>query len=94
MAKKQKEISIIEVKMSPEEKLKFARELRLRKAGLTPEVVEQNMREEFRKYFVKVKRILNLPSDLEDILWLHLKAIKCDKVEKFNEGLKNFGYKI
>ena len=80
--------------MSEEEKLKFARELRLRKAGLTVEVVEQNMREEFRKYFVKVKKTLSLASDMEDILWLHLKAIKCDKVESFSKGLIHFGYKI
>lgn len=54
----------------------------------------ENTREEFRKYFVGLKRKLNLGPELENVIWLHLKAIGMDKKEKFNEGVKHFGYKI
>jgi hypothetical protein len=51
-------------------------------------------REEFRKYFVGLKRKLNLAPELENVLWLHLKAMGMDKKDKFNEGVMHFGYKI
>lgn len=51
-------------------------------------------REEFRKYFTVLKRKLKLAPELENVLWLHLKAIGMDKKEKFNEGILHFGYKI
>jgi hypothetical protein len=51
-------------------------------------------REEFRKYFVGLKRKLNLAPELENVLWLHLKTMGMDKKEKFNEGVEHFGYKI
>lgn len=54
----------------------------------------ENDREEFRKFFIGLKRKLNLESDRENVIWLHLKAIGMDKKEKFNEGVKHFGYKI
>lgn len=54
----------------------------------------ENTREEFRKFFVGLKRKLGLAPELENVLWLHLKATGMDKKEKFNEGVKHFGYKI
>lgn len=54
----------------------------------------EDSREEFRKYFVGLKRKLKLAPELENVLWLHLKAIGMDKKEKFNEGVTHFGYKI
>jgi len=51
-------------------------------------------REEFRIYFVELKRKLNLAPEIEDVMWLHLKAIGMNQKEKFNEGVKHFGYKI
>lgn len=54
----------------------------------------ENTREEFRKYFVGLKRKLNLPPEIENALWLHLKATGNDKKEKFEEGVRHFGYKI
>lgn len=53
---------------------------------------EDEVRECFRKYFTKLKRQLKLDSSLEKVLWLHLKSIECDKVELFDQGVKNFGY--
>jgi hypothetical protein len=92
MAKKKVIEEVIDVSM--EEKNKIARERRIRKAGLTELEVEENIREEFRKYFISIKKTLNLPSELEDILWMHLQACKCDSVDKFKEGIKNFGYSL
>lgn len=54
----------------------------------------ESAREEFRKYFVVLKRKLNLAPELENVIWLHLKATGNDKKEKFNEGVQHFGYKI
>ena len=91
MARK-KQVEIDEVSM--EEKAKIARERRIRKAGLTQDDVQENVREEFRKYFIRIKKSLNLSSDMEEILWLHFKACKFDSVDKFEIGLKHFGYSL
>ena len=55
---------------------------------------EQDIREDFKRYFVKLKRKLNLDAQLEDIIWLHLKSTGCANKDKFDEGVKHFGYKI
>ncbi|HLD91711.1 MAG TPA: hypothetical protein VI911_11990 [Patescibacteria group bacterium] len=94
MAKIRKIEKIEENIMSPEDKVKIARDRRIRKAGLTIKQVEENVREEFRKYFSKVKRQLKLSNELEEIIWLHFKAMGFDSSSKFNEGLCHFGYKI
>jgi hypothetical protein len=93
MARK-KQIEVVEQDVSADEKTKLARERRIRKAGLTQDKVEENVREEFRKFFIKIKRSLNLSSDLEEIIWLHFKAYNFDNVNKFEEGVTHFGYKI
>ena len=54
----------------------------------------ESTREEFRKYFVGLKRKLNLAPELENVIWLHLKATGMDSKDKFNEGVAHFGYKI
>lgn len=54
----------------------------------------EDSREEFRKYFVELKRKLNLAPEIESVMWEHFKAVGMDKKDKFNEGVKHFGYKI
>lgn len=54
---------------------------------------EDEIRDAFKRYFIKLKRKLNLKSSLEYPIWLHLKAIECDKEELFDQGVRNFGYK-
>lgn len=51
-------------------------------------------RENFRKYFLKLGKKLSLNKSLEEVVWTHLKAIKHDKKELFDKGVKHFGYKI
>jgi hypothetical protein len=55
---------------------------------------KEDSRELFRKYFLKLSKKLTLEAYLEEVLWLHLKSIKCDSSEKFEQGIKHFGYKI
>lgn len=75
--------------LSPSEMRKAAHE-----AKMAVKAVVEDSREEFRKYFIGIKRKLNLAPDLEDIIWIHLKATGMDKKDKFNEGIKHFGYEI
>jgi hypothetical protein len=51
-------------------------------------------REDFRKYFLKLNKKLNLNESLEEVIWIHLKTIKHDKKELFDKGVEHFGYKI
>jgi len=77
-----------------EDLLKKARAKRLFKAGISEKEVEENTRDEFRKYFIQISRKLNLKKEMEEVLWLHLRASGHDKKDKFNAGLENFGYKL
>lgn len=74
--------------LTPAEMRKATHEAR--KAKLEPE----DSREEFRKYFVGLKRQLNLQPELEQVIWLHLQAVNMATKDKFNDGVKHFGYKI
>ena len=55
---------------------------------------EFNARKDFKKYFTKIKRKLNLSDDLENIIWIHLEAINHNTNDKFDDGIRHFGYKI
>ncbi len=60
----------------------------------SPEAEEKYKREDFRKYFVQLKRKLGLEPELENIIWLHFKAAGFDEKEKFDDGIRHFGYKL
>lgn len=55
---------------------------------------KENSREEFRKFFIKIKGKLSLAQDMEEVVWKHFKAAGFDKKEKFEEGIKHFGYQL
>lgn len=57
------------------------------------ELSEEEKREQFRVFWAKERNKYKKGKELEEILWLHLKAIKMNEPEKFEEGLKNFGLK-
>lgn len=57
------------------------------------ELSEEEKREEFRLYWAREKYKYGKSKQLEEILWLHLKASKMDKPEQFESGLKHFGLK-
>ena len=54
---------------------------------------EQEKREEFRLFWAQEKYKFGKSKDLEEILWLHLKATKMDEPSKFQDGLTHFGLK-
>ena len=77
-----------DIRKKASEARKKAWELKQKKE--TPE----NSREEFRKFFIKVKEKLSLDREMEKVIWLHFTKTGFDKKEKFEEGIKHFGYKL
>ena len=59
------------------------------------ELTAEDKQEEFRKLWAqeKSKYPKSKVSDLEHILWLHLKASRMDKPEQFEAGISHFGLK-
>ena len=55
---------------------------------------KENTREEFRKFFIKIKNKLSLEKEMEKVLWIHFKSAGFDKKEKFEAGIKHFGYNL
>lgn len=80
--------------VSKEDLAKKAREKRLAMAKIDKASLEKHKREDFRKYFVQIKKKLKLTKEMEIILWEHLKTIGCDTKDKFEKGITHFGYKI
>lgn len=80
---------------SAEKQIKEAREARkkLHEEKQKKDGINNN-REEFRKFFVRVKGKLGLDESMEKIIWLHLKKTGFDKKEKFEKGIKHFGYEL
>lgn len=72
-------------------------EARAHRASLhKPQAVElsdEQSREEFRKFWATEKAKYGKSKDLEEIVWLHLKAVKKASPEQFEEGLVHFGLK-
>ena len=58
------------------------------------ELSDAQKREAFRLHWLKERAKYGKDArDLEDIIWLHLKAVKMDEPSKFDDGLKHFGLK-
>lgn len=81
---KSKEMSMAEAK---------ALRVSMAKPQAPKELSQAQKREAFRLHWAKEKSKYGKTRDLEDALWLHLKAIKMDVPEKFDDGLKHFGLK-
>jgi hypothetical protein len=58
------------------------------------ELREEEVKKEFKQYFIKLKRKLDLDPNLEGVLWLHLKSAGFAKPELFSKGIEHFGYKL
>lgn len=87
MAKKEQ---IIDKEMSLEEARAYRASLH--KPSMAP-LSDQEKREKFRVFWASEKQKYGKSKDLEQILWVHLKAVKLDDPEKFEDGLKHFGLK-
>jgi hypothetical protein len=86
VAKKIEEV--VDIFAEAKEKRRLAHEAKQKK-----EVIN-NDREEFRKFFAKIKAKLNLAKELEEIIWKHFQDSGFDSKDKFEAGIKHFGYKI
>ena len=52
---------------------------------------DQDKREQFRLFWAQEKSKYGKSKDLEQILWVHLKASKLDEPENFEKGVQHFG---
>jgi hypothetical protein len=79
---------------SPEMSIEEARAIRasLHKPA-QPALTDEDKRDQFRVFWAQEKYKYGKSKDLEEILWLHLKAMKMDGPEKFEDGLAHFGLK-
>lgn len=87
-----------ESKKGQEEKKMSLEESRAFRASLykpTEQVLsESEKREKFRIFWAEQKSKYGKTKDLEEILWVHLKASKLDDPSKFEQGLQHFGLKV
>ena len=58
-----------------------------------PSLTETQTKEEFRKFWATEKKSYGKPKELEDILWIHAKAMKMDTPEQFSKSIEHFGLK-
>ena len=58
-----------------------------------PEISEMDAREAFHKYWMTAKKEFNRPKELEEVLWIHAKAIGFTKPEQFEASVRHFGLK-
>jgi len=91
MSKKSEKSLEKEVTLSPREQ-RLANAAKIGKKD--KELKETEVREEFRRFFIQLKRKYNLDSSLENIIWLHFKSSGFNRKEKFIDGIKHFGYDI
>lgn len=56
-------------------------------------LTEEDKRDQFRTFWAQEKYKYGKSKDLEQILWLHLKAVKMSEPEQFEAGLSHFGLK-
>jgi hypothetical protein len=70
--------------LTNEEKIAKARKKRLaiaaEKSNTLKSQEKSNNREDFRRYFLKLNKKLNLNESLEEVIWIHLKTIDHDNL--------------
>lgn len=77
-----------------QEKLTKAREMRLKLAGRKAAPQEDvDAKKEFEIFWARERASYKKDREIQEILWLHLKAIKHDHPDKFEQGVAHFGLK-
>jgi len=77
-----------------QKKLEEAKQMRLEQAeklGKASPKKEEDAKEAWDLFWIQNRKAYGESKEIGKILWLHLKAIGCNKPEKFEEGIKNFG---
>lgn len=82
------QIEVIQDSMDKARELKLALNKNRQKVNKNDE--ETKMK--FQEFWAKNKTQYSCPKDIEHILWVHLKAAGYDSPEKFEAGIKNFGF--
>ena len=54
---------------------------------------DREKRENFKRFWAQNRKSFGKTKDLENTIWVHLKAVKMDDPEKFEAGLRHFGLK-
>jgi hypothetical protein len=90
MAKEKKMEQIEKQEMTADEAKAFRATLAKPEAR---KLTDRERREAFRVFWAKSKKQYGKSKDLEQILWVHLKAVKMDQPETFEDGIKHFGLK-
>ena len=86
--KKDKKTSDIQKKLEEAKQLRLEQAERLKKPITASDKDNKNA---FEDFWTQNRKAYGADRELGKILWLHLKAIKHDSPEKFEEGIKNFG---
>ena len=86
--KKDKKTSDIQKKLEIAKQLRLEQAERLKKPEITS---DGDNKFAFDDFWTKNRKAYGADRELGKILWLHLRAIKHDSPEKFEEGIKNFG---
>lgn len=96
MSKKQKNDHVEKHEKQEEQEMTLA-EAKAYRASLykaeKKELTVEEKKEQFRIFWAQQKHKYGKAKDLEQILWVHLKATKHDEPEKFEAGLAHFGLK-
>lgn len=82
------QIEVIQENMDNARELKMA----LIKARQKVNKKDEEIRVKFQEYWAQNKTNYSCPKDVEPIIWAHLKAAGYDSPEKFEAGIKNFGF--
>ena len=61
--------------------------------AVAPELNDNQKREKFRVFWASNRTKYGSKKSLEEILWIHLKAVKMDDPSKFEDGIAHFGLK-
>lgn len=97
MAKKDKNEKVEQMEKVEKNEMS-AEEAKAFRASLAPvaearELSERERRESFRVFWAQSRKQYGKTKELEEILWVHLKASKLDQPSQFEDGLKHFGLK-
>jgi predicted urease superfamily metal-dependent hydrolase len=89
--KKDKKTSDIQEKLAAAKQIRLEQAEMLGKSGKKKE--EKDHQEEWNLFWTRNRKAYKETKEIGKIIWLHLKAIGCDKPEKFIQGIENFGLK-
>lgn len=86
--KKEKKVQDIQNKL---EESRQARIKMLEESNKSKKKKSSDYLKDFEDFWARNRKSYSADRSLKGIIWAHLKAIKHDKPEKFEEGIKHFG---